>query len=203
VAKRGPVAGDVELLRDPTLISIDPGGTTGYSVITVHPEALCGEYSILRNILHWSHGQFVGPENDQASQVLGLIDQFPGCAVLIEDFILRTSVSSREVLSPVRITAKIEYGLFLAGAEVPVFKQMPSEAMRVATDERLKAWGFYQREGGLEHARDGDRHGLTWLRKCKQKAFMRRQCWPHIFGEGGEYAEPTVADDDEDEEELG
>jgi hypothetical protein len=172
---------------DPTVVAIDPGETTGWSVMSVHPEALSeGDVSILQNILHWTHGQIVGDENAQASEVLGIVDMFPGACVLIEDFILRTANAGREVLSPVRITAKIEYGLWLVGAVS--YRQMPSEAKSVATDDRLKSWGFYERAGGLQHARDADRHALTWLRKSKQHAWMRAACWPHLFGDGAEFA---------------
>lgn len=195
-------ARDAVLSEVPTIVSIDPGGTTGWSVMAVHPEALCHpDVAILHNIEHWSHGQITGPEDDQAAEILGLIDTWPGCAVLFEDFILRTSVTSREVLSPVRITARVEFGLYLSGGQ-RVWKQMPSEAKAVATDERLKQWGFYERAGGMEHARDADRHGLVWLRKCKPREFMRRECWTHIYGPEGEfYAGPTP--DDEEDEEIG
>jgi hypothetical protein len=189
-------------LEDPTIVWIDPGGTSGWSVMSVHPAALIEpKVSILENITHWSHGQIGGDENAQASELLGLIDAWPGCCVGHEDFILRTAVTSREVLSPVRITAKVEFGLFLAGG-VPYFRQMPSEAKNVATDDRLRAWGFYERSGGKEHARDADRHNLTWLRKCKQHRFMREQCWPYLFGPGGEfYIEPKKAE--EEDEDIG
>lgn len=177
---------DVKPLDNPTLVTVDPGGVTGWSVTSVHPEALCvPEVRILSNVLHWSHGQITGSENEQTAQLLGIIDSWPGCYVLIEDFILRTAISSREVLSPVRITAKLEYALWVVGKTSS--RQMPSEAKSVATDSRLKSWGFYQREGGLEHARDADRHALTWLRKCKEKEWLRKACWPYIYGPGGEF----------------
>lgn len=196
-------AKDVVFAESPVLVSIDPGGTTGWSVLGVHPEALCEpDVAILNNIEHWSHGQIGGDENDQAAELLGLIDSWPGCCVLFEDFILRTSVSSREVLSPVRLTARVEFGLHLSGGDIPVFKQMPSEAKSVVTDERLRQWGFYQREGGLEHARDADRHGLTWLRKCKQFEWMRRQCWPYLYGTDGPYSY-LPSDAAEEDEEIG
>lgn len=196
-------ARDVVLADAPVLVSVDPGGTTGWSVISVHPESLAyPDIPILNNIEHWSHGQIVGDENDQAAEILGLIDTWPGCAVLFEDFILRTSVTSREVLSPVRITARVEFGLYLSAQPVPFFRQLPSEAKSIATDERLKMWGFYERSGGMQHARDADRHGLTWLRKCKGSEVMRRSCWPHLFASGGPfYVGPTSSD--EEDEELG
>lgn len=196
----------MELLDNPTIVAVDPGGTTGWSVMSVHPEALAGDASILLNIMHWSHGEISGEENTQASEVLGIIDSWPGCVVVIEDFILRSSVTSRELLSPVRITEKIDYGMFLAGGRVPMFKQMPSEAKTSITDDRLRSWGFYQREGGLKHARDADRHALRWLQKCKQHAWMRAACWPYLFGTEGEYASAGAGVSEsapDDDEELG
>jgi hypothetical protein len=188
-----------ELPENPILCSFDPGGTTGWSVLHVHAEALADpDIPILSNVLHWAHGQLVGPENEQASQILGIIAQWPGCAVLFEDFVLRVKSGDRDLLSPVRITAKVEYGLFLAGTQ-EIYKQMPSEAKSVATDDRLKSWGFYQREGGLEHARDADRHGLSWLRKCKQHSWLRARCWPYLYGPGGEFAAGTTTEGEEDE----
>lgn len=192
-ARKGKV--EVELLDDPCVLAIDPGGTTGWSVLMVHRDALVDpEVPVLNNILHWGHGQISGDENEQASELLGIVDAWPGCCVLIEDFILRVSSGDRDVLSPVRITAKVEFGLYLVGSQA--FRQMPSEAKSIATDERLRNWGLYQREGGLGHARDADRHGISWLRKSKQHEWMRRACWPYLYGQSS--AEDVPDSDDED-----
>lgn len=200
----------VELDENPVICAFDPGGTSGWSVLRVHAEALVRpDVSILENMLHWTHGQFVGPENEQASEIIGIISSFPGCCVLFEDFILRTANGGREVLSPVRITAKVSYGLFLAGGP-EIHTQAASEAKNVATDARLKLWGFYQRTGGLEHARDADRHGLTWLRKAKQYPWMRAACWPYLYGAGQEFDStpegefgPASADENDEDEDIG
>jgi hypothetical protein len=191
---------DVELVDYPTVVWFDPGGTTGWSVISVHPEALIeNDVTILDNIINWTHGQIVGDENEQASAMLGIVAAWPGCCVGHEDFILGKFSADRELLSPVRITAKVEFGLFLAGG-VPYFRQMPSEAKKVATDERLRSWGLYEREGGQGHARDADRHAITWIRKCKQYEWMRRQCWPYLFGPGAEFFAGVRVVEEEDEE---
>jgi hypothetical protein len=154
----------------------------------VHPEALAiPSVRILNNIEHWSHGEIGGDEDEQVVALVGLIDQWPGCCILIEDFILRKLLASRELLSPVRITAKLEYAAFIGGFSSRVFKQLGAEAMNTVTDERLKSWGFYQRTGGLEHARDADRHALTWLQECKKTAWLRQRCWPYLFGPGAEF----------------
>lgn len=175
-------------IDSPVVVAIDPGGTTGWSVMKVHPEALCRpRVSILRNIEHWSHGEVTGPEDRQTMEIMGIIEQWPGCCILIEDFILRKLLKSRELLSPVRLTAKLEYACFLSGITDRVFKQAGNHAMDTATNERLKRWGLYERAGGLEHARDADRHAITWLRECEKTPWLRARCWPYLFGVGEEF----------------
>lgn len=177
---------EIELGASPAVISIDPGGTSGWSILQAHPVALLDtEYPILSNIECWRNGQFTGNENQQAKDVLDMIEAWPGCAVVMEGFILRKFSSDEELLSPVRLIAKIEYGLWLK--DMTYFPQQPSEAKSVATDDRLKSWGLYKSEGGMQHARDADRHGITFLRKCKAKAGLRAYAWPHLYAEGAEF----------------
>lgn len=177
---------EIEPGQSPAIISIDPGGTTGWSIFQVHPVALLDpEVPILANIEAWRSGQVTGNENAQAKELLDIIGAWEGAAVLIERFILRKFSSDEELLSPVRLISKIEYGLWLL--DQTFFQQQPSEAKSVATDQRLKDWGLYKSEGGMQHARDADRHGITFLRKCKAKASLRAYAWPHLYGEGAEF----------------
>lgn len=199
-----------EMCDSPVVVSYDPGETTGWSVMQVHPEALVDpDVKILDNIEHWAHGQidcgstngreqvrdiFDGEGrleyNDLAVNLLGemegvtamleLFDLFPGACALVEDFIIRRPDKSRSFLSPVRLTGGFDYGLALRGYQS--FRQQPSEAKSTATDERLKSWGLYERSGGMNHARDADRHAITWLRKCSTKKNLRMACWPHLYG---------------------
>ena len=175
-----------ELCASPVIIALDPGGTTGWSILKVHPVALIDpEIPILSNIEAWRSGQFTGNENQQAKDILEIVENWEGAAVVMESFILRKFSSDEDLLSPVRLLAKIEYGMWLL--DRGFFKQQPSEAKGVATDDRLKSWGLYKSEGGMQHARDADRHGITFLRKCKAKAGLRGYAWPHLFGEGAEF----------------
>jgi hypothetical protein len=177
------------VLEDPVLISIDPGGTTGWSIMQVHPEALCRpSVPVLRNVLHWTHGELVGPEIVQTNEIIKMVQEWPGACLLVEDFILRMRNMDRELLSPVRIRAMLSYGLDMAGLS-EYFSQSAGDAKETVNDDRLKRWGFYQRAGGLGHARDADRHSLTWLQSCKKYAWLRARCWPHIYGPMGEFAE--------------
>lgn|SRR6185295_7609768 len=189
----------------------DPGETTGWSIMQVHPEALADPtIKILENIESWSHGQIdcgatrgnAGVSAAEASEdefgngvsisgeaagvheCLELVDVWPGTMVGIEDFVVRRYDQSRAFLSPVRVTAGIDYGLYLRF--MSSFRQQPSEAKTTVTDARLKAWNFYRSEGSQVHARDADRHNLTFLRKCKsgeKGRALRAQAWPHLFGE--------------------
>lgn len=178
-----------ELISSPTVFALDPGGTTGWSIMNVHPEALLyPDTPILSNIEHWASGQIVGPENEQAEEVMDMIDEWPGCTVVMESFVLR---QMHVDLAPVRIGEKIDFALW--HRRLASFKQTPAEAKNTCTDSRLKSWGLYKREGGQEHARDADRHALTFLRKCKDRMNLRVYAWPHIYGGNGEYAEEQAS----------
>ena len=58
-------------------------------------------------------------------------------------------------------------------------------AKNTATDDRLKAWDLYQREGGMEHARDADRHAITFLRRASGSKQLRANSWPLMFDKHG------------------
>jgi hypothetical protein len=152
---------------------------------------------ILDNIYHWTSGQVGGDENDQADEIAELICAWPGALIGIESFDLRQFRKDKDLLSPVRLGAKFEWAAVRGGgagqkAEAPpavVVWQTPSLAMSTATDDALKAWGLYRREGGEVHARDATRHAITFYRRCKagihgsksaeSKAMsLRARAWP-------------------------
>lgn len=124
-------------------------------------------------------------ESAGASELLHLVDGWPGAAIVVEDFILRKFDQGRDILAPVRVMEKFEFGLWVLGRDGQSFRQQPSMAKTTVTDDRLKAWRLYRREGGMNHARDADRHAITFLRRCSQgKAgrLLREQAWPHLYG---------------------
>lgn len=186
---RGKALPRGEFCSSPTVLTLDPGGTTGWSIMGVHPEALLfPDVPILSNVEHWSSGQLVGPEIEQAEEIVDIVEDWPGIAVVLESFVLR---QQHVDLAPVRITSMVDYALW--HRHLQSFKQTPAEAKNTATDARLKSWGFYKREGGMEHARDADRHALTFLRKCKERLNLRVYAWPHLYGKQGEYAEEQAS----------
>ena len=172
-----------------TVIGIDPGGTTGWAVMCVYPDALADpEVSVLRSIAHWACGQVNGPENEQAQAIVELIAAWPHAAVVNERFTLRTLKMSRELLSPIRIAEKIDFamwhgmdGILPAGRRL--WQQDPSTAMNVATDDRLKAWKLYK--PGEEHARDAVRHCITFLRRASDRKEIRSSAWPRLYAKDG------------------
>lgn len=201
-----------------TVLALDPGGTTGWSVMSIHAEALLDpEVPILENIVFWQHGQIdcgstkgnlgtsgVGDITDGVStsgeaagvnEIISLLRAWPGAVIVIEDFIVRQMNQSRDFLAPVRITAAVSQ--YLYNQRRSMFVQQPAMAKTSATDERLQKWGLYDRNGGLGHARDADRHAITFAKRLKQTAGSGKKAsksdlylptvFPHIYGPKGPY----------------
>jgi hypothetical protein len=148
------------------VLGLDPGGTTGWGLFGVHPEAMGPDPGLMpfgppSNVLYWSAGEFTGSQDSQVDQILELCEAWPNARLVTEDFQLRTLAAQ---LDPVEINA------IVLRATRPRYwvKQMPSLAMGVATDERLKAAGFWI--PGKPHARDAARHCITFIKRTKEKA---------------------------------
>lgn len=149
------------------VMAIDPGVTTGWSVMGVHPDAVTSgdpAVRLLSNIEFWVAGQIDGDEDEQADFLVDLAAAWPSARLVIEDFILRKMTMGRELLSPVRITAKVEF------AVRPRYfvKQSSSLAMSTVTDERQKMWKLWI--PGKEHARDATKHCVTFLKRQRERA---------------------------------
>lgn len=150
-------------------MSFDPGLTTGWAVFGCYMVALRSDkYRILENIDFWSAGEFRGTEREVARQMLSLAAAWPDAHIVCEDFILRQYGAQRELLAPVRITARFDQGLEIAGDERKIILQQPALAMTTVTDDRLKSSGFWNPTSGQPHARDAIRHNITWLRRAKE-----------------------------------
>lgn len=203
--RRGYVRDDEITYTESTVIALDPGGTTGWSLISVHPESLTEPNAdFLDNIFHHQHGEVdCGSRrgNLQSSLHEGIstdgefsgvydltkfIESWPVAAIVIEDFTLRQMRKDRDLLSPVRITAAIGYNMWAMGRDYHV--QSAGDAKNVCSDVRLKEWKMYDTSGGLRHARDADRHALLFLMKAKMNPKFRAKAWPHLYGERGAYA---------------
>lgn len=178
-----------ELTGWASVVAFDQGGTTGWCVACVAPDALLSnEKPIHKCIEHWAAGQIEGTEDNQADQMMELINTWPDAAILCETFIIRKFLTHRGFLSPVRIEEKFRYGLHLQAKEEGgrpkyVFKQQPSLAMDFCTDDRQKQWHMWAT--GEPHARDAIKHAVTFMARAREKDKMRSAAWPLLFRSTG------------------
>lgn len=145
------------------VIALDPGGTTGWALIQVHPEAMEGDPDIpvMENIEFWTAGEFTGKQDNQIDEIIELVNSWPHARLVTEQFILRQMHAE---LDPVEINATLRW------ATRPRYwiPQQPALAMSTVTDARQKAWGFWV--PGKPHARDGVKHAITFLKRQKERA---------------------------------
>jgi hypothetical protein len=158
----------------------------------IDPEDLVGNKPIHKVIAHWSCGDAVGNENQMASEMLQLFDMWDDAAIGIESFRVRQLAVE---LSPATVTAKIEYGLWLAekwkaeeeerdvGRPRRVWKQEPSLAKNKLTDDRQREFGLWV--PGKDHKRDGIKHCYTFLSRARERPSMRFIAWPLLFKQDG------------------
>lgn len=225
-----PAENDPDMLDDwedtVQVLALDPGGTTGWSLFEVQPEAISDRpehrgIGVLKNVIRWRHGQIdcgtskgnlgrslhagvsTSGENAGIGEILGLIRSWPLAAIVVEDFVLDPNRfnTGRDLLSPVRITSGVSYDLWLQGRDY--FSQSASIAKSSAKDAQLKLWGYYDRNGGMGHARDADRHALTFLRRASEASAkgysLRSTAWPHLFSPGKMYGPASSASEREKE----
>lgn len=155
--------------------AFDPGGVTGWAAFAVREEAMHDpRMKVLANLAWWQTDEFFGDENKQAQEMIHLTDAWDDAHIVVEDFLLRKLSTDREMLAPVRVTARFEYGLFIQGDPRTIILQPGDLAMSTVTDDRLidigkiRSLGFYNATRGKKDARDAVRHALTWLRRAKK-----------------------------------
>lgn len=175
------------------ILALDPGGTTGWSLLVLRRNIMGRDVfswnldAILRNKFMWDHGELscLGDEDAAVYYLARLCDQFPSAAIVVEDFILRAErkEKSRDLLSPVRITAKLEHCLWRRRRRI--FRQTAGQAKPIVTNDRLALLGALANDGMTDHARDADRHAVMFLRRClgPQGVGLKRSAWPHIYSD--------------------
>lgn len=175
------------------LLWFDPGGTTGWCLMVVHPEALTEpDVPILHNIEYKAWGEIPGAgmddegENIAISRILELISDWPQTAIGTESFRLRQFTKDLELLTPVRLNKVMRYALW-AGDWGRLWEQQPDLAKKTASDVRLKEWGLYDSHSG-PHARDATRHAITFLRRAKGRQLLREMAWPWLYAPKQEQA---------------
>lgn len=165
------------------IIGVDPGVTTGVAIATLQRKEIGSLADVFVEMGQLSYGfsgngfdiiESASAEEGEA-KVAAEIAQLVRTAVLhgsrvvlvIEDFVVRRFDSSREFLSPVRITARIQQELFndTICQGVTVVMQSPSDAKQTCTDERMKKWGIQPKTHKDRHGLDAARHCILFIRK--------------------------------------
>jgi hypothetical protein len=180
-----------ELLAN--VIAFDPGGTTGYCIMGVAPEALTGKPAqpLFAQLSHIEYGEIdcgtkhgqtgagmnrghdglnMPGEYDGIVKMMNLREDFQESPIVVEDFVLDVHKANRgrDLLLPVRIIAGFSTLLqYSFGPEAlsRIFIQNRSLAKTTCTDERLRNWGMYDTSSGA-HSRDATRHAFYFLRNC-------------------------------------
>lgn len=167
------------------IVSFDMGGDSGWFACRVQLDALLagGLRSVTvrspdPDVFAWSAGYLQGPEPWQAELAMALVrgtwmhgegvfDQGPDSdlfVVILERFQLR-QLGGDDLLSPVRLNAA--FTQLAWRAPFPIVYSAPSDAMKIFTDERLRAFNLWSGPAGAlgEHQRDATRHAGLFLRK--------------------------------------
>lgn len=169
--------------REPRWVSVftvDPGERTGWAWLCYERSRLAtdGAHGAVKIGLELSYamcmqGEMPSVKEDEATDEIrryvrrsseraaSHVATDVSTVCIIEDFTLRERTMDSSLLSPVRLGAKVAYGMYLD--EVPVYWQSPSDAKSTITDDRLQRWGLWRK--GAPHANDAMRHLILWLRK--------------------------------------
>lgn len=169
------------------ICAFDPGETTGFARLALSKRILRegGAREALAEMTsneRWRSEQFgLKPEGgvycreaENAARMamltrLGWVEEvrepeYDTFVSVVEDFVLFRQEKSRNLLSPVRLTAA--YRTHLSGSGVRIALQSPGDAKRTVTDARLRRW--IHDEGGKaigRHAKDALRHATLFARK--------------------------------------
>lgn len=165
------------------VLAFDPGVTTGWARITVPRMSIWG--SEPARILIWKTGQLRGRISDQVWAACELIRETQslaykiGPAVIVEDFDFGRPLKDPEVYTPVYFAQQLRFCFEKTALtnDAMLFMQGRDIAKSSFTDERLQAAGVWLARGQTDHERDSLRHGLTALRRAKQKFSVRCQMW--------------------------
>lgn len=161
-------------------MTIDPGQKSGWVSIVFDMEQLVSAPAPerWRSIQSWETGETWGPEPEQAHELALLATEHPG-VVLIEDFILRKMSSDRELLAPVRVTARFEQQIWMWnewGEKPPVsiYKQPPSAMY--GFERELHKEGLWS--PGMKDANQAGCHTLHFLRRLRTEPEFRERVYP-------------------------
>lgn len=134
-----------------TIVSLDPGGTTGICI---------GELSVDQLELHVSQQQFtMHGMYDFLEKKVGNCENL--CHVIYETFQYRKLSRGGLDLTPVKLIGVIELVRDRFEPLVTFTEQSPATGKAFYSDDRLKQMGLYK--PGTPHGRDAERHLMQWI----------------------------------------
>ena len=159
-------------------MTLDPGGAgTGWAHFQLNIQALKPGEKMLNWVEMWDSGCFKGPEYSQIEKAIASFDMLDAYRILnparridivTEDFELTQTVGGRNLLSPVRINAVLEWE---AHKLIIPFYYQKRQLRTSITRQRLAIWGYEKRWQKDEFA--AMQHMFTWLRRLKRRANER------------------------------
>nr|DAW17413.1 MAG TPA: Putative Holliday junction resolvase [Caudoviricetes sp.] len=140
-----------------TILSLDPGGTTGYAILDVQED----EFPEVINVGQIKNGLsgFIDFYNDYLSA-------FNFDAIICESFTLREGIFGAD-LSPVSVIGALE----ALAQDVEIVYQEP-KLKPLCDDDRLKRLGLHL--SARPHANDAVRHGIIYLRNKKHTPTLEK-----------------------------
>jgi hypothetical protein len=165
------------------ILGIDPGGSTGWCLITVPRLCIFGDEP--SEIWERDYGEFHGDEEAQAIEIARLareiqgLDYRTGPAVIVEDWDIdpRFKSTDPETLSPIRIGAMLRllhYDNRMGDSTLHF--QGRTIAKQTMTDDRLRRARLWT---GSPHINDAHRHAITGLRRAREQEDFAHELWPY------------------------
>lgn len=167
------------------LVVFDPGGTIGWAHFIIHARAFSRpEHKVLANLISWDCGEFSGQEHEQLGEASRLIyrahfDPPPfntRTDAVSEDFELTQTIGGKNLLSPVRINAVLDWECRKQGLRL---QTQARQMRRSVTPERLVLFGFHPpgkrwtTTGKGKDAFAAMQHAIVWVRRVKEKSIAQ------------------------------
>lgn len=182
------------------VVAFDPGGHIGYAHFILDIRAFSRpEHKVLSHIKHWECGEFSGDEYAQCTAASRLVwkacyGEMPfntlthvvssgmsRADIVSEGFELTQLIGGKDLLSPVRINAVLDYECRRWGIKLNLQSRTmrteitPALLQKMKFDSPMNRGGRWVTSGRGKDAFSAMQHGVVWLRR--QKAASLSQPW--------------------------
>lgn len=198
--KRAPNAKDTRRLWEPKpfhLLSLDPGGTTGWAEALWWPEPFTSTLPPLHSLdqIKFSSGQISNGAEEHHLDLWNFLegkwgwweihDEAPPLVVVCESFEFRQHITNTHAKTKVELISKEYIGLLklfaLQYSQVIVFFQTASAAKTLVSDEKIKILDLWT--PGQPHANDAMRHLLRHMVVTMRMRSPITDRWIYRIGE--------------------